>query len=162
MDYYGENFGLQFEDSVSGRLTFHVGTIELKENRMTFGVSIRYPATAIPEHILAAIENTCRAAGMKMEIKGHMNGLYIDENSDFTGVLPEAYQKESGDYSSKPLAIGGATYARAIPNDAAFGPLFPYEEELVHEANEYLTVESLEKMTLIYIETLKGLFSLKA
>ncbi|MGC2871804.1 Sapep family Mn(2+)-dependent dipeptidase [Ihubacter sp. mB4P-1] len=162
MHYYGENFGLQFEDAASGKLTFNVGTIELKDGKLVFGVSVRYPATVEKEKIFAAAEETCRQAGMEMHVTSHMNGLYVDADSDFIGVLMEAYQKVSGDCESRPMAIGGATYARTIPNAVAFGPLFPYEEELAHEANEYLDLDSLDKMTLIYIEALKGLLAMEA
>lgn len=162
MAYYGEKFGMQFEDTASGRLTFNVGTIELKEGRISFGVSVRYPATVEKEKIFAAAEETCGRAGMKMDVTSHMNGLYVDAESDFIQILMEAYSKVSGDCESRPIAIGGATYARTIPNAVAFGPLFPHEEELAHEANEFLSLESLDKMTLIYIEALKGLLSLRA
>lgn len=37
------------------------------------------------------------------------------------------------------------------------GLLFPYEEELAHEANEFLSIESLQKMTEIFV---KGLYKL--
>lgn len=162
MQYYGEAFGLQLEDEASGKLTFNVGTIELKENKMNFGVSIRYPATLEKDQIFAAAEETCRQAGMEMHITSHMDGLYVDAESDFIGVLMEAYQKISGDCENGPISIGGATYARTIPNAVAFGPLFPYEEELAHEANEFLDLESLDKMTMIYIEALKGLLTMEA
>ena len=69
----------------------------------------------------------------------------------------EAYQEVTGDMDTEPMAIGGATYARALPNAVAFGPLFPYEEELAHEANEFLSIESLQKMTEIFV---KGLYIL--
>ncbi len=162
MYYYGEAFGLAFEDGASGKLTFNVGTIEYKEHKVTFGASVRYPATMQKEQILSAAEETCRKAGMEMDVTSYMNGLYVDAASDFISVLMEAYQKVSGDRKSEPMAIGGATYARTIPNAVAFGPLFPYEEELAHEANEFLALDSLALMTLIYIEGLKGLFAMKA
>ena len=98
---------------------------------------------------------------MKMDMTSHMNGLYVDAESDFIGVLMNAYRKISQDYESLPIAIGGATYARTIPNAVAFGPLFPYEEELAHEADEFLDLESLDKMTLIYIEAQKVLLTKK-
>ncbi len=161
MTYYGEKFGMALEDEASGKLTFNVGTIELKEGKVTFGVSVRYPATAEKEQVFNAAERTCSAAEMEMEIVSHMNSLYVDEKSDFITVLMDAYGKISGDTKSRPMAIGGATYARTIPNAVAFGPLFPYEEELAHEANEFLDLESLEKMTCIYIEALKGLMAMQ-
>ena len=161
MTYYGEKFGLHFADEASGKLTFNVGTIALECGKLTFGVSVRYPATVDKVKVFSAAEETCRRAGMKMDMTSHMNGLYVDAESDFIGVLMNAYRKISQDYESLPIAIGGATYARTIPNAVAFGPLFPYEEELAHEADEFLDLESLDKMTLIYIEALKGLLTMK-
>ena len=160
MTYYGEKFGMQFEDAASGKLTFNVGTIELKDGKVTFGVSVRYPATVEKEKVFAAAEEICSRAGMEMNVTSHMDGLYVDADSDFIEVLMEAYRTVSGDCENGPMAIGGATYARTIPNAVAFGPLFPHEEELAHEANEFLSLESLAQMTLIYIEGLKGLLSM--
>ena len=65
------------------------------------------------------------------------------------------------DEENEAFTIGGATYARAIPNAVAFGPLFPYEEELAHEANEFLSIDSLEKMTWIFAEGLEALLGMK-
>ena len=38
--------------------------------------------------------------------------------------LLAAYRQETGDLSA-PLAIGGGTYAKAMENIIAFGPVFP-------------------------------------
>lgn len=161
MTYNGENFGCAFEDAVSGKLTFNVGTMELKDGRLTLGASVRYPASIEKTAVIGAMQRTCAEAGIKMDIRSHMDALYVEQESDFVQVLMKAYSKVSGDGSPQPIAIGGATYARTIPNAVAFGPLFPYEEELAHEPNEYLDLESLRKMTLIYIEALKGLANLE-
>lgn len=160
MAYNGEKFGCGFEDEVSGKLTFNVGTIELKDGCINFGTSVRYPATLEKEQVVGAMALTCAEAGIEMTIKSEMASLYVDRNSDFINVLMEAYSLVSGDYESEPISLGGATYARTIPNAVAFGPLFPYEEELAHEPNEFLSIDSLKKMTLIYIEALKGLIKM--
>ena len=110
--------------------------------------------------VVGAMALTCAEAGIEMTIKSEMASLYVDRNSDFINVLMEAYSLVSGDYESEPISLGGATYARTIPNAVAFGPLFPYEEELAHEPNEFLSIDSLKKMTLIYIEALKGLIKM--
>ena len=110
--------------------------------------------------MVGAMARTCAEAGMEMTIKSEMASLYVDRNSDFINVLMDAYSLVSGDYESEPISLGGATYARTLPNAVAFGPLFPYEEELAHEPNEFLSIDSLKKMTLIYIEALKGLIKM--
>lgn len=162
MHYYGEALGCEFEDEVSGKLTFNVGTLSYEDETVKFGASIRYPATLCMEHVLKQLTKQCEKAGIEISICSKMAGLYIDEHTEFIQRLMEAYQKISKDENAVPLAIGGATYARAIPNAVAFGPLFPYEEELAHEPNECLAINSLEKMTLIYIEALQSLLRMVA
>jgi succinyl-diaminopimelate desuccinylase len=55
------------------------------------------------------------------------------------------------------MAIGGGTYARALPMGAAFGPEFPGEDAPVHEPNEYITVENIIKMAGIYKRAIEEL-----
>ena len=46
-------------------------------------------------------------------------------------------------------ATGGGTYAKALPNILAFGPVFPGDEAREHKPDEYITVENLLKNTQI-------------
>ena len=80
--------------------------------------------------------------------------------SAFIKTLMDAYREITGDTEHEPFSIGGATYARFLPESVSFGPLFPYEMELAHEANECLSVESLTGMTEIYILALEKLVRL--
>jgi succinyl-diaminopimelate desuccinylase len=50
--------------------------------------------------------------------------------------------------------IGGGTYARAIPNAVAFGPRFPEEEDVMHQKDEYMRVDSLMKAARIYADAI--------
>jgi succinyl-diaminopimelate desuccinylase len=160
MTYYGEKFGCSFEDELSGKLTFNVGTIEKNESGIVLTTSIRYPATIKKDKVIKCLKETCEAAGIKMDIKSSIDALFVDPDSEFVKVLMEAYKRITGDNKTQPLSMGGATYARSLPNAVAFGPLFPYEEEIAHEPNEFLSVDSFKTMTLIYIEALKDLISL--
>ena len=162
MHYYGEGLGCEFEDKASGKLTFNVGTLSYEDGTVKFGASIRYPATLRVESVLEPLTEQCQKAEIELSVCSKMASLYIDEHTEFIQRLMEVYRKNSKDEDAVPLAIGGATYARAIPNAVAFGPLFPYEEELAHEADEYLAIDSLERMTLIYIEALQSLLHMVA
>ncbi len=67
----------------------------------------------------------------------------------------EVYREETGDKDSKPITIGGGgTYARAMDNAVAFGPMFPGQEDVVHQKNEYISIEHLMKITKIYARAL--------
>lgn len=45
-------------------------------------------------------------------------------DSPVLGALLSAYREVTGD-DSRPISIGGGTYAKAMPNMVAFGPNFP-------------------------------------
>jgi succinyl-diaminopimelate desuccinylase len=69
-------------------------------------------------------------------------------------TLTETYREISGDTETKPTAIGGATFARAIPNCMAFGPLFPGDPELEHQKDEKIEISQLLKAGHIYAEAI--------
>ena len=103
------------------------------------------------------IERQLKKYGFFYNEVDYLAPVYHKKDSALIRCLMEAYQEVTGDMDTEPMDIGGATYARALPNAVAFGPLFPYEEELAHEANEFLSIESLQKMTEIFV---KGLYKL--
>jgi len=41
--------------------------------------------------------------------------------------------------------MGGGTYAKAMPNIVAFGPIFPGDEAVEHKPNEYVELDKLMK-----------------
>lgn len=52
-------------------------------------------------------------------------------------------------------AIGGTTYAKALPNCLAFGPVLPPDEpELAHQADERVSLEAIDRNAMIYALTL--------
>ena len=65
-------------------------------------------------------------------------------------TLMQVYREVTGDTVSQPIASGGATYARAIDNCVAFGPLIHGELVTEHQPNERVVVENLYKAMDIY------------
>ena len=63
------------------------------------------------------------------------------------------YNTEMGS-SLEPIAIGGGTYSRCLPNCVAFGPLFPGEEQTIHMPNECIDLQNLRKMAEIFLEAI--------
>ena len=64
------------------------------------------------------------------------------------------YRKYTGQKDAQPITMGGATYARAVPNTVAFGPVFPGEVDLCHQPNEYIDIETMVTSTKIFAEAL--------
>lgn len=153
MDYYGEKIGVAHEDE-SGKLTFNVGL--LHDEGIT--VNIRYPVTFNNATIERQLSHSVIPfSGMKSVCTGNSLPLYVPKDSQLVKTLLAAYQKITGDLTSAPLAIGGGTYARALKNAVAFGPVFPGEVESAHQKDEFILVESFKKMMIIYAEALRNL-----
>lgn len=159
MDYDGARLGCAMEDP-AGVLTFNVGTVNMDENgRILLQCNIRYPASVEYSDIRELLEKQLKKYEFLYKEVDHLAPVYHKKDSALIQCLMAAYQEVTGDMDTEPMAIGGATYARALPNAVAFGPLFPYEEELAHEANEFLSIDSFQKMTEIFVKALHKLMT---
>ena len=82
---------------------------------------------------------------------------YISPEDELVKTLLNAYQTFTGDYTSKIKTIGGGTYARSLPHAVAFGQVFPNEEDLAHQANEYISISNMVTSCAIYAQALVDL-----
>lgn len=157
LDIHAERLGCNWADEESGELTFNVGIIEQNSDGFVLRANTRWPVSYsyedIAKHLVAGLESF----GFKYSELLYMPSLNISRDSELITKLMEAYTEITDDTENDAFSIGGATYARSIPNAVSFGPLFPYETELAHEANECLSEDSFRKMTMIYIRALEKL-----
>ncbi len=161
MGYNGENMNINFSDDLSGILTFNVGKVAMENEKIIFECNVRYPASMELTQIEESICNSLSSSSFQYSQKSKLPPICISQDTNLVSALLESYREVTGDTKNTAFAIGGATYARAIPNAVSFGPLFPYEEELAHEANEKLSIDSYKKMTEIYISALEKLVNTK-
>lgn len=144
----GRELGIEVKDAVSGPLTANMGVISMDGNEVKVLVDIRYPVSFSQEQILGAL-----AAGLPKDVSllSHQgNGpLHVEEDSPLIQALLQVYEKHTGE-EGRLLAIGGGTYARALDNAVAFGPVFPGQPELAHQPDECIAVAHLLKLAEIY------------
>ena len=120
---------------------------------MSLTLDIRYPKNAVVADVSANVE-----AALKKEDMGVLRCiitpiLYISKETPLIKKLCKVYAEETGEYL-EPLAIGGGTYAKAIPNIVAFGPIFPGDEVREHKPDEFIEVEKLMKNAQIIAEAM--------
>lgn len=149
---YGEKLGVAAEDE-SGKLTLNVGLFEVRDETATLMVDIRYPAKKNPDEISGSLVRQFSSYGASCECVYHVRPLYTPSDSPVLGALLSAYREVTGD-DSRPISIGGGTYAKAMPNMVAFGPNFPGHENREHMEDEYILVEDFLKLEEIYERTL--------
>lgn len=142
---FREKFSLTGLKDETGALTFSPNVISGAENSVFVTCDIRYPATYTREQILEIIDRH----GIDYEILSEQAPLYNDPDSFLLTTLCSVYNEVTGK-DLKPIAIGGGTYARALKFGAAFGPEEAGEESTIHQANEYITFEKIERCFEIY------------
>ncbi|MEG1912821.1 MAG: dipeptidase PepV [Cloacibacillus sp.] len=156
----GEQFGIAIKDEISGALTCNTAAIEADFSTecpvVTVKFDIRYPVTANFENILDNITTTIKAAGAKMAVNVHKKPLYIPESHPVVQAILDSYESVMNARPA-PISMGGGTYCRFMPDSVSAGPLFPGQEELAHQPNEFVSLDDLLKSTLIYAEIIMRL-----
>ena len=147
----GTKLGIGFCDEPSGKLIFNVGMAEMNEKAGKLTINVRYPVTMTDDDVYDAMSGV-------LKLKHH-EPIFVEADSPMVRMLVDIYRRHSGDTESVPKVIGGGTYARAAKNVIAYGALFPGDEDLMHQKNEYLSIERLEQMTKIYAEAIYKLSS---
>lgn len=150
----GSDLGLKLSDERSGALTVNFGKCELKEGRLYCEIDIRYPVSYEKELILDKLREAL-PLGTQEEVHAQ-RPLYVEKNHPLVQKLLAAYRRVTGD-QGEPIAIGGATYSRALECCVAFGPVFPGSESTIHQRNERISLEELEKLCDIYYLAIKSI-----
>jgi succinyl-diaminopimelate desuccinylase len=140
METDGKSLGCDITDGLSGPLTLNLGVIRADKNAVSGAFDIRFPVMADPEQIVEAIR--LALPGFEITVDTQKAPHHVPESSALVQALLEAYHEETG-LPKQALAIGGGTYARCLKQGVAFGSAFPDDQELAHQANEYLSIKGL-------------------
>ncbi|NLY44675.1 MAG: dipeptidase PepV [Tissierella sp.] len=153
--HYGEKIGCGFEDEVSGKLNFNPGIIKYDNDNVVLTINVRYPIESSAKEVYDGIRENLKDTNTTLiEGKSEQKPLYVAEDDFLVKKLMDVYRDVTKDYDSKPITIGGGTYARAMENAVAFGPMFPGRKDVAHQKDEYISIEDLMKITEIYTKAL--------
>lgn len=155
----GRGLNLEVKDAVSGSLTVNMGVIGVQDGEVKVLLDIRYPVSFSEQEILDRF-NSALTSDVRLQSFGGKAPLHVDANSELVRILQRVYEKHTGE-EAKLISIGGGTYARALDNAVAFGPVFPGQAELAHQQDEYISVSHLLKLTEIYSDAIAKLGSIE-
>ena len=134
----------------------NVGLLKTDDEKITLGIDIRYPVTLKADEIKQRIKTAFETHGFAAEITEHMDPVFMDKNGDVIRTLIGAFREVTG-IEDEPTVIGGGTYARAMPNIVAFGPVIPGHPCTEHMKNEHISEEDFEIALKVYTLALKKL-----
>lgn len=153
-------YDLLFQDSLglcslcdeTGHLTMSPNVAVYDNAMLSITTDIRFPATFSQERILEKLNE----GGFSYRLLHCQNPLYNDRNGFLISTLQSVYAACTGK-EADPIAIGGGTYARALKNGAGFGPQFPDEPSTIHQKDEYISLENVQRLLNIYCAAIQAL-----
>lgn len=153
IDTSGNAWGIALHDVESGALTCNLGVLRTaKDGTVTATVDIRFPVTYHCDDMYALLrENT--PAQFEVRPVHISEPLFVPSDSKLVTTLMSVYN-DTMKTNLEPIAIGGGTYSRCLPNCVAFGPLFPGEEQTIHMPNECVDLHNLKLMAQLYLKAI--------
>ena len=151
MEYDGRSLGIACRDEVSGPLTCNIGILRKDGDCWTATLDCRCPITSDLDALLhTAAEHL---PGIDMQVITKKEAHHVPAEGELVSELLAAYEEETG-LKGEAVAIGGGTYAKVLKQGVAFGALFPDQEELAHQADEYCDLDSMVKAAKIFANAL--------
>ena len=147
MTYHGENLGIAMRDDMTGPLTGSLDMIKIEHGHVTAIMDVRYPVLFHPGRMYEVLAQ--RLQYLTATDAGTRPPHFVSEKTELVQELLEAYHEVTGG-EKKTIAIGGGTYAQSMEEGVAFGALFPGEVEMAHQADEFMTEESLFQNARIF------------
>ncbi len=156
MTYDGSLMDCKLSDEQSGEITINPGIIKSDDTSVTLTLDVRYPISFSEEDVVEKIKAAVSPFKVKVMVTGGEKSVFLDKESDFIQKLLHVYRSITSD-NTEPMVMGGGTYARAMENIVAFGPVFPGRECTEHQPDEYMFVEDLYQIREIYKQAIEAI-----
>ena len=141
--------GVQSFEEDLGKITINLGKMYKKKESVFYEFDIRYPYGINAADVIDQMGQLSGKYEMTIADKKNNPPLYISKDTEIVRKLMNLYCSEMGEEIA-PIAIGGSTYAKSFPNMVAFGPIFPFQENKIHQPNESVDLKDLYRaITLI-------------
>lgn len=138
----GTHSGIKAFDDISGGLTEVLSVLDYDQGNDIDGyIDIRFPICENVANVSAKLESSLNKAGFAVQAFGS-EPHYVDTNSTFVKELLSVYEDVTGE-RGECIAIGGGTYVHHTEGGVAFGAEFPGEDNHMHGADEFMTIDSL-------------------
>ena len=158
MEPDGKSLGIKCEDELSHNLSCNLGIVRWDGESFSATLDIRFPLCTNEDELMGKIAAAVAPYGAQArEIDGH-EPLHVPAEHKIVRGLLKVYNELTGE-NAGPLAIGGGTYSRMMPNTVAFGVVFPDQEDCCHVADEHIVIDRMLEATRIYAHAIAELAS---
>ena len=120
----GSLAGCHLKDEQSGEITVNPGLLSVGADNVTLTLDIRYPVSFTGEEVLKRLQKGLDKEAVQVCMTYDEAPMFMDPDSPMIQALLDVYCEVTGD-DSQPTVMGGGTYAKAMKNIVAYGPVFP-------------------------------------
>lgn len=153
IDFNGEKLNINVPDE-SGELTLNVGQFYFDNNFLKLGLNLRVPINTSFKTIEDSFSLVCKQFdNIDCEFIGKKNPLHVSKNSFLVKTLYTIYNEYTNS-NVEPIAIGGATYARAFNNFVSFGANLHNQKDMCHQTDEFISIDNLMIACNIYCKAI--------
>ena len=153
LDFNGNILNINVPDE-SGELTLNVAQFKLTNDNLIIGLNLRVPINTEFDLVETKFLSVCKKFNnINCEFTGKKNPLYISKDSYLVKTLCKIYNDYTNS-NSEPIAIGGATYARAFDNFVSFGANLPGQKDMCHQTDEFISIDNLMLACNIYTKAI--------
>ncbi|UCC71538.1 MAG: dipeptidase [Gemmatimonadota bacterium] len=154
--HYGARFGaIAYTHPFMGPLTLALTTLGREDGALVAAINIRSPAGRSPEELERLVREVVddwkqRTGTAELETRMFVSPPHYPEGAPHIPVLLDIFEHYTGQPDPQPIAIGGGTHARLVPNGVNFGPAMPGEVYTGHSEHEFITREQIELNLAMY------------
>lgn len=161
-DSFFKKMNLDYNDYEMGPITVNIGIMHISKEKTRVTLDSRFPVRYDVDQFDKTFNEIVKENQINIIHHTYKEPHYICPDDELVIKLYDAYVKNTGDTMHKPFTVGGGTYAGVLKKGVAYGMLFPNEEELAHQKDEYVSIDSLLKAILIYIDAILALGEIDA
>ena len=146
---HAERFGdLAHAHPFMGPLTLALTTLDAgPDGSLTAGLNVRRPvgrtAPRSRRPSRAALDAWRERTGARLDAALQIGEPYYVESAPHVPILLGVFRHYTGDRDAGPIAVGGGTQARLLPNGVNFGPSMPGAVYTGHSDHEFMTADQL-------------------
>lgn len=148
----GSGLNIKIENEEIGDLTLSCGIVKIITDKLSeiyVKFNVRYPVTTSEKYLDTTLDKVGKESGVEFIKENHNAPLYFPKEHPLVEKLQKVF-KEITKRDDKPVALGGGTYAKLMPNTVAFGPNFKEFRGNPHGFDEKMDIDMLKQGMLMY------------
>lgn len=152
-DPYGSQLEIDTTKEEQTQFTMNLGVFRIRNGKCYGEVDGRYPYGMDSADLTDRLMRKC---ALQVSLDYDSLPIMNDLHDVYVSTLLQAYQDQTGDFSA-PVISGGVTYSKIFGHCVGYGPIGPWMENLVHQADESIGLTDCVKAFRIYYEAMKKL-----